>query len=167
MHFVFFQLLSFTLNKQFLYSRMYFNTLLKEDTFVSSCCWHSCVLVTCADRFWYNGIFLINTSDLSSFLCSFNVHSFLFVCLFVSFFQTGFLCVWSSFCGPGCPGIHRDPPASASWVLGLRACATTAQPMSTFLKLFFSHRLWSRALHALSKCCITEQHGQLLILCSR
>lgn len=80
MHFVFFQLLSFTLNKQFLYSRMYFNTLLKEDTFVSSCCWHSCVLVTCADRFWYNGIFLINTSDLSSFLCSFNVHSFLFVC---------------------------------------------------------------------------------------
>jgi hypothetical protein len=40
-------------------------------------------------------------------------------------------------CSPGCPGNHfvdqaglelRNPLASASWVLGLRACATTAQP---------------------------------------
>jgi hypothetical protein len=38
-------------------------------------------------------------------------------------------------CGPGCPGTHsvdqaglelRNPPASASQVLGLKACATTA-----------------------------------------
>jgi hypothetical protein len=37
-------------------------------------------------------------------------------------------------CSPGCPGTHsvdqtglelRDPPASASQVLGLKACATT------------------------------------------
>jgi hypothetical protein len=37
-------------------------------------------------------------------------------------------------CSPGCPGTHfvdqaglklRNPPASASWVLGLKVCATT------------------------------------------
>jgi hypothetical protein len=41
-----------------------------------------------------------------------------------------------SLCSPGCPGTHsvdqaglelRDPPASASQVLGLKACATTAR----------------------------------------
>jgi hypothetical protein len=41
-----------------------------------------------------------------------------------------------SLCSPGCPGTHfvdqaglelRNPPASASQVLGLKACATTAQ----------------------------------------
>jgi hypothetical protein len=41
-----------------------------------------------------------------------------------------------SLCSPGCPGTHsvdqaglelRNPPASASRVLGLKACATTAQ----------------------------------------
>jgi hypothetical protein len=45
------------------------------------------------------------------------------------FSETGFLC------SPGCPGTHfvdqavlelRNPPASASRVLGLKACATTA-----------------------------------------
>jgi hypothetical protein len=45
------------------------------------------------------------------------------------FFETGFLCV-----DPGCPGTHsvdqdglelRNPPASASRVLGLKVCATT------------------------------------------
>jgi hypothetical protein len=38
---------------------------------------------------------------------------------------------------PGCPDTHfvdqaglelRNPPASASWVLGLKACTTTARP---------------------------------------
>jgi hypothetical protein len=47
---------------------------------------------------------------------------------FVLFFKTGFLC------SPGCPGTYfvdqaglelRNPPASASRVLGLKACATT------------------------------------------
>jgi hypothetical protein len=42
-----------------------------------------------------------------------------------------------SLCSPGCPRTHsvdqaglelRNPPASASQVLGLKACATTAQP---------------------------------------
>jgi hypothetical protein len=44
-----------------------------------------------------------------------------------------------SLCSPGCPGTHcvdqaglelRNPPASASRVLGLKACATTARPQS-------------------------------------
>jgi hypothetical protein len=51
----------------------------------------------------------------------------LFVLLFL-FFEIGFLC------SPGCPGTHsvdqaslklRNPPASASRVLGLKVCATT------------------------------------------
>jgi hypothetical protein len=56
--------------------------------------------------------------------------SCLFVCLFVClFFQDRI-----SLCSPGCPGTHsvdqaglelRNPPASASQVLGLKACATT------------------------------------------
>jgi hypothetical protein len=49
-----------------------------------------------------------------------------------------------SLCSPGCPGTHsvdqgglelRNPPASASRVLGLKACTTTAWPMSGILKL--------------------------------
>ncbi|GAB1296757.1 60S ribosomal protein L23 [Apodemus speciosus] len=48
-----------------------------------------------------------------------------------------------SLCSPGCPGTHsvdqpglelRNPPASASQVLGLQACATTAQPNATFFR---------------------------------
>jgi hypothetical protein len=55
---------------------------------------------------------------------------FLFVCfVFVFFPDRVFLC------SPGCPGTHsvdqaalklRDPLASASQVLGLKVCATTA-----------------------------------------
>ena len=44
------------------------------------------------------------------------------------FFKMGFLCVsslsWNSLCGPGWPHIHRDPPAPAFQVLGLKACPT-------------------------------------------
>jgi hypothetical protein len=71
----------------------------------------------------------------------------LFFCLFVVglffvFFVFVFGLVWFglvfrdrvSLCSPGCPGTHsvdqaglelRNPPASASRVLGLKACATT------------------------------------------
>jgi hypothetical protein len=51
--------------------------------------------------------------------------------------ETGFLC------SPGCPGTHsvdqaglelRNPPASASQVLGLKACATTARQFVGFLQ---------------------------------
>jgi hypothetical protein len=49
------------------------------------------------------------------------------------FFKTGFLC------SPGCPGTQfvdqaglklRNPPASASQVLGLKVCATTPDMVS-------------------------------------
>jgi hypothetical protein len=53
-----------------------------------------------------------------------------------------------SLCSPGCPGTHfvdqaglelRNPPASASPVLGLKVCATTAWPgIPTVLKMTFS-----------------------------
>ena len=53
-------------------------------------------------------------------------------CLFVVVFRDSV-----SLCIPGCPGTHSvgqagleltDPPASASRVLGLKACATVAWP---------------------------------------
>jgi hypothetical protein len=59
--------------------------------------------------------------------------SFLFVCL------VGWFLVFQdkvSLCSLGCPGTHsvdqaglklRNPPASASQVMGLKACTTTAQ----------------------------------------
>jgi hypothetical protein len=55
---------------------------------------------------------------------------FFFFFWFFGFFETGFLC------SLGCPGTHsvdqaglelRNPPASASQVLGLKACAATAR----------------------------------------
>jgi hypothetical protein len=48
---------------------------------------------------------------------------------------------------PGCPGTHsvdqaglelRNPPASASWVLGLKACATTAPARITILSVILN-----------------------------
>ena len=54
-----------------------------------------------------------------------------------------------SLCSPGCPGIHsvvqaglelRNPPASASQVLGLKACATTARHFFCFVFLVFFSR---------------------------
>jgi hypothetical protein len=54
-----------------------------------------------------------------------------------------------SLCSPGCPGTHsvdqaclklRDLPASASQVLGLKACATTAR-LVLFLKRGLKHGL--------------------------
>jgi hypothetical protein len=53
------------------------------------------------------------------------------------FFEIGFL----SLCSPGCSGTHsvdkaglklRNPPASASQVLGLKACATTPDFFAEF-----------------------------------
>jgi hypothetical protein len=63
--------------------------------------------------------------------------SFLFLVFDFWFFETGFLCI-----ALGCPGTHsvdqaglklRNPPASASRVLGLKACTTTPGFLS-FLK---------------------------------
>jgi hypothetical protein len=64
----------------------------------------------------------------------------LFVCLFVCLFVFRDRV---SLCSPGCPGTHfvdqaglelRNPPASASRVLGLKACATTPGPPNFFFK---------------------------------
>jgi hypothetical protein len=52
-----------------------------------------------------------------------------------------------SLCSPGCPGIHSvdqaglelDPPASASRVLGLKACAT---PLGSVTLSCFLSSLW-------------------------
>ena len=70
-------------------------------------------------------------------------------CLFVwfGFFETGFHCIFKAFprtssCRPGWPRIHRDLPASASRVLGLKACATIAQLGFNFLPDPITSKLW-------------------------
>jgi hypothetical protein len=80
-----------------------------------------------------------------SFCYSIFVLDFIFFCLFVLFFV--FFRDRVSLCSLGCPGTHfvdqagldlRDPPASASQVLGLKVCAT--MPFGFFfffLSLFF------------------------------
>jgi hypothetical protein len=61
---------------------------------------------------------------------------------FFWFFETGFLCVVLAGCS-GTRSVHqaglelRNPPASASQVLGLKACATTPGPFLLFFKFIF------------------------------
>jgi hypothetical protein len=73
---------------------------------------------------------------------------FVLFCLFVCLFAfVLFFCFWGvSLYSPGCPGTHfvdqaglelRNPPASASGVLGLKACATTPGSLIYFLILVF------------------------------
>jgi hypothetical protein len=75
-------------------------------------------------RLWGSDLLLTVTILLSFFL-----FVWVFVCLFVFVFQHRV-----SLYSPGCPGTHfvdqaslklRNPLASASWVLGLKACSTT------------------------------------------
>jgi hypothetical protein len=71
---------------------------------------------------------------------------FLFVCLFVCLFWFLVLVFRDrvSLCSPGCPGTHfvdqagfelRNPSASASRVLELKACATSPGPRGSFIWL--------------------------------
>jgi hypothetical protein len=71
-----------------------------------------------------------------------HIHLFCF-CLFVFRDRV-------SLCSPGCPGTHsvdqaglelRNLPAFASQVLGLKACATTARLIPSFLSGKISHDL--------------------------
>jgi hypothetical protein len=69
-----------------------------------------------------------------NFLKIYTAFVYSFVCLFVCFGLV--FCFFQdrvSLCSPGCPGTHfvdqadlelRNPPASASQVLGLKVCAT-------------------------------------------
>ena len=63
-----------------------------------------------------------------------------FVCLFVFVFWDRVSlcnspsCPGTSSCRPGCPGTHRDPPASASWVPGLKVCTITASENRKMLR---------------------------------
>jgi hypothetical protein len=58
-----------------------------------------------------------------------------------------------SLCSPGCPGTHfdqdglelRNPPASASQVLGLKACATT--PGQSYQIMGAADGLWKPSDH--------------------
>jgi hypothetical protein len=61
-----------------------------------------------------------------------------------------------SLCSPGCPGTHfvdqaslelRNPPVSASQVLGLKACATTARPFPWILT-------WNKYVDKISHFCV-------------
>ena len=73
-----------------------------------------------------------------------------FFYLFIYFLFFFFFLVFRdrvSLCSPGCPGTHfvdqaglklRNPPASASQVLGLKACTTTARPEILFFKKYLS-----------------------------
>jgi hypothetical protein len=65
------------------------------------------------------------------YIAGFDLLIFLNIYLFILVFQDR-----ASLYSPGCPGTHsvdqaglelRNPPASASQVLGLKACATTSQ----------------------------------------
>jgi hypothetical protein len=72
---------------------------------------------------------LLTARSSERFLTSLSLgfYSF-FVCLF---FKTGFLCVDQA-------GLElRNPPASASQVLGLKACTTTAWCILFFFFFFF------------------------------
>jgi hypothetical protein len=88
----------------------------------------------------------------------------LFVCLFVFRDRV-------SLYSPGCPGTHsedqaglelRNPPASASQVLGLKACATTARPLCSFLKIHLlgcqNGSVYKDTLNPNTLCLISKTH---------
>jgi hypothetical protein len=93
---------------------------------------------------------------------------------FLSFFLFFFLVFWDrvSLCSPGCPGTHsvdqaglelRNPPVSASRVLGLKACATTPGLMSFLLQsvCLLSSSLWCARVNEI---CIAVGSGMLSLL---
>ena len=63
---------------------------------------------------------------------------FVLFCFFKTGFRCGFgACPGTSSCSLGWSRTHREPPAAASRVLGLKACATTARP-NYFLKEYLT-----------------------------
>ena len=63
--------------------------------------------------------------------------AFPFLKKFFIFLRQGFsvagACPGTNSCRPGWPQTHRDPPASAPWVLGLMACTTTTTRLLVLL----------------------------------
>jgi hypothetical protein len=77
----------------------------------------------------------VSSSQFDLFIYLFIYIVYLFIYLFIFVFRDRV-----SLCSPGCPGTHsvdqaglklRNPPASASQVLGLKACATMPGERST------------------------------------
>jgi hypothetical protein len=81
---------------------------------------------------------------------------------------------------PGCPGTHsveqaglklRNPPASASQVLGLQACATTAQPkfglfsQSAALPLLSNEKQWAATGAVDREVCLKIKSRASLLPC--
>jgi hypothetical protein len=74
-----------------------------------------------------------------------------------------------SLCRPGCPGTHfvdqaglelRNPPASDSRVLGLKACATTPGPGPSFKPFTISFHailIKTRGIKYYSKLCLNSE----------
>jgi len=98
-----------------------------------------------------------------------------FVCLFVCFLVL--VLVFRdkvSLCSPGCPGTHsvdqaglelRNPPASASQVLRLKACATMPSKVCFFLRQGFCMYPWlSWNLHCRSCWPWTQRSACLCLL---
>ena len=90
--------------------------------------------------------FLFFSFHFFTFLFCSVLFCFLFVCLFGWLVFRGRV----SLCGPGCPGTHsvdqaglelRNLPASATQVLGLKACATTARPSVSLLGTCFQVKM--------------------------
>ena len=115
------------------------------------------------------------------FVCFF----FLFFCLVV-FFCIFFFFFWDrvSLCSPGCPGAHsvdqaglevRNLPASASQVLGLKACITTARQaeiiqwlkvMETVLIRVYHHMTDHYPCHLESRATISSHWGIMKDYCT-
>jgi hypothetical protein len=94
-------------------------------------------LIHCHYYFWTS----VLSSRSSKIMNSFYLVLFIFSKIYYLFIFSIFVCLFVfvfrdrvSLYSPGCPGTYfvdqaglelRNPPASASWVLGLKACATT------------------------------------------
>ena len=114
--------------------------VLSQETFISSPSGTSPFLRSLAVRTCFH---LCSADRHSIFLCIFHIPFLHFFCfIFGVLFCFVF---WDrvSLCSSGCPGTHsvdqaglklRNPPASASQVLGLKACTTTPGCHSSFLK---------------------------------
>ena len=93
---------------------------------------------------WCNKICITQVFKIFFYLPDLFIHKTVFFFLFFFFFFF-FFCFLDrvSLCSPGYPGTQsvdqaglklRNPPASASPVLGLKACATTAQQVTFILR---------------------------------